>query len=110
MKAKVSIDAGVCGFHTKVVAQANDDQNVEFEIDTGCDKIKALAQALKETEPVDAYQEVSPADESVILAVVRSILKGCCAGCAVPAGIFKSMQVAAGLALPKDIGIKITRE
>ncbi|MFN2352102.1 MAG: hypothetical protein ABR497_09170, partial [Kiritimatiellia bacterium] len=29
-------------------------------------------------------------------------LKGCCAGCAVPVGVFKAMQVAAGLALPKD--------
>ena len=31
----------------------------------------------------------------------------CCSGCAVPVGIFKGMQVAAGLALPKDIRIAI---
>jgi hypothetical protein len=41
---------------------------------------------------------------------VRESLKGCCAGCAVPVGIFKSMQAAAGLALPKDITITITRD
>jgi hypothetical protein len=41
---------------------------------------------------------------------VRATLKGCCAGCAVPAGLFKAMQVAAGLALPKDINIRLTKE
>jgi hypothetical protein len=33
----------------------------------------------------------------------------CCAGCAVPAGLFKAMQVAAGLALPKDITIRLAK-
>jgi len=110
MKAKVSVDAGICGFHTRITAIGTDDQNVEFQIESGCDKIKALAQSVKAQGPVDAYQEISPDAESVILSVVRSTLKGCCAGCAVPVGIFKSMQVAAGLALPKDVGIKIAKE
>jgi len=46
----------------------------------------------------------------VVMATVREHLKGCCAGCAVPVGIFKGMQVAAGLALPKDITIKMSCE
>jgi len=41
------------------------------------------------------------------MAVARECLKGCCAGCAVPVAIFKAMQVAAGLALPKSIRIEI---
>ena len=110
MKANVNINAGICGFQTKIVTTGDDDQNVEFQIETNCEKIQSLAKALKEKGPIDAYQEISPANESVILTVVRSTLKGCCAGCAVPVGIFKSMQVAAGLALPKDIGINITTE
>lgn len=35
---------------------------------------------------------------------------GCCAACAVPIGIFKVMQVATGVALPKDVTLKITAE
>ena len=38
---------------------------------------------------------------------VYSNLKGCCAGCAVPSGIFKSMQVAASLALPQSVSMDI---
>ncbi|MFA5864283.1 MAG: hypothetical protein WC975_06305 [Phycisphaerae bacterium] len=110
MKANVSVDAGICGFHTKIMSVSEDGQTVEFQIETGCEKIKALAQALKEKEPVDAYQEISPTGESVVLSVVRSTLKGCCAGCAVPVGLFKAMQIAAGLALPKDIMITISKE
>ncbi len=30
--------------------------------------------------------------------------------CVVPVGLFKAMQVAAGLALPKDIHIQLTKE
>ena len=65
---------------------------------------------LKAAGVVDAYQEISPAAESAVLRTAREVLKGCCAGCAVPVGLFKAMQVAAGLALPKDISIKISRE
>jgi len=30
-------------------------------------------------------------------------------GCAVPVGLFKAMQVMAGLALPKDISIRVSQ-
>ena len=59
---------------------------------------------------MDAYVEVNPAGQSVVMGTVRAGLEGRCAGCAVPAGIFQGVQVAAGLALPKDINRKITRE
>jgi hypothetical protein len=83
---------------------------VVFDVTSDCEKISRLAAALKEREPIDAYQEIHPAGAGVLMQTVRSILTGCCAGCAVPAGIFKAMQVAAGLALPKDIIIRLTKE
>jgi hypothetical protein len=36
-------------------------------------------------------------------------LKGCCAGCVVPCGIFKTVQVAGGVALPAPVAIDIRR-
>ena len=109
MKAKVKLDAGVCGFHTKVDAISNDDQSVEFNMSSGCEKIQTFADSLKSAGAIDAYQEISPANESQILLIARNTLKGCCSGCAVPVGVFKAMQVACGLALPKDIEIKIAK-
>lgn len=109
MKAQVEIEAGVCGFRTDATAESADGQHVTFAVETGCETIQQLATALVNHQPLDAFQEISPAGESVFMATVRETLKGCCAGCAVPAGLFKAMQVAAGLALPKDISIRLSK-
>ncbi len=105
MTANVQIDAGICGFQTMVKAECNDDQHVVLQIESNCDKIKLLAEAIHQFNPVDAYQEILPTAQSQILKSAAEILTGCCAGCIVPAGIFKAMQVAASLALPKDMQI-----
>jgi len=60
--------------------------------------------------PVDGYAEIGAGSDGVILATARECLKGCCAGCAIPCAIFKAMQVAAAVALPKDITIRIIKE
>ncbi len=106
MKSDINIDAGVCGFFTSVKTESPDDQLVAFQIESTCDKIKNLATIIMKQNPVDAFSEISPIGQSFILKTAAENLTGCCAGCVVPAGIFKAMQVAAGLALPKDIIIK----
>jgi len=110
MNIKVEVDAGVCGFQTCVRAASEDGQNVVFDVASGCEKIRGLASELQANGPVDAFQEISPDGPSVVMSAVRERLTGCCAGCAVPAGVFKAMQVAAGLALPRDISIRMTQE
>jgi len=110
MRAKSEIDAGICGFHTTVRAQSEDDQFVAFDLATDCEKISRLGDRLKTLGPLDAFEEINPASGSRLMETVRATLPGCCAGCAVPVGLFKAMQVAAGLALPKEVRIAITQE
>ena len=110
MNARVEIEAGICGFRTTACVTSEDNQNVSFDVQSTCEKIQKLGALLREKSPIDAYAEISPEGDSVMMGAVRSTLKGCCAGCAVPAGLFKAMQVAAGLALPKDISIKLSKE
>ena len=109
MQARTQIDAGVCGFHTDINTSSDDGMFVTFDVASNCENIRGLGDALTSIGSVNAYEEISPAGDSVIMSTVRECLKGCCAGCAVPVGIFKSMQVAAGLALPKDITITIRK-
>ena len=47
-----------------------------------------------------------------IVPICRPVLqkKGCCEACVVPVAICKAMQVAANLALPKDVVVEITKE
>jgi hypothetical protein len=107
MHAKATINAGVCGFTTTVTATSDDMQNVTFEIESDCENIKRLA---ADFPVVDGYSEIGAGFDGVIHQAVRGALKGCCSGCVVPCGIFKSMQVAAGLALPAPCSIEIIKE
>ncbi len=100
----------ICGFRTAACVMTDDDQNVTFELRTDCEKIRHLEEALTAQGPIGAYQEISAEGTSVVLGVARETFKGCCAACATTVGVFKAMQVAAGLALPKDISIKLTKE
>jgi len=110
MTARVTIEAGICGFRTTAETSSADGQNVTFAVTSDCEKIRRLATQLAEQGPIDAYSEISPDSPSRLLGTARATLKGCCAGCAVPTGLYKAMQVAAGLALPKDISIRIQAE
>lgn len=109
MQAIARIDAGVCGFHTAVTACSEDGVFVALTVTSDCEKICGLGDLLAAKGAINAYEEISPACESVIMTTVHDCLKGCCAGCAVPVGIFKSLQVAAGLALPRDVTITIEK-
>ena len=111
MEAKVEIAPGICLFDTAVTARTDDGQNVTFEIETECATMREFAEKLAELGPVDAYQELRPDVESAILAAARPLLmpKGCCEACVVPAGVCKAMQVAANLALPKDVSMRIVQ-
>ena len=104
---KTTIKAGVCGFKTTVLARSDDIQNVSLTIESDCEKIRGVADGL--SAPIDAYQEIGAGFDGVVYKAVLAGLKGCCAGCVVPSGIFKSVQVAGGVALPAPVTIDIER-
>ena len=108
MGARAVIQGSDCGFRTRVVASAEGGRHVHFAISTDCEKVAALATGLTEHGPFDAFDEIDPRTEGSLMNVVRQHLQGCCSGCAVPVGLFKAMQVAAGVALPQDISIAVS--
>ena len=97
---KGTIHGGVCGFVTEVTATSEDNQHVKFTVTSPCEKIQGLAGRLPE---VDAYAEIGAGFEGQVHQAVRASLQGCCSGCIVPVGVFKAMQIAAGLALPQAV-------
>lgn len=103
---RATIQAGICGFVTDVVARSEDEQNVQFAVESTCEKIRELAERLP---AVDAYEELGSGFDGQVHGAVRASLRGCCSGCIVPAGIFKAMQVAAGTALPRDASVCFER-
>jgi hypothetical protein len=111
MKVVVKVEPGVCNFDTVVTADSEDSQRVTFEFASECETIKAFGDLVREISPVDAIMTLGN-EENPVLAKARELLqaKGCCEACVVPAAAVKAMQVAAGLALPRDVTLGITKE
>ncbi len=111
MKITTQIDPGVCNFDAVVTACTEDNQNVTFEFASQCETIKEFGKQINDISPVDAIAALGP-EENPILSKARVLLqtKGCCEACIVPAATVKTMQIAAGLALPKDVSLTIIRE
>lgn len=109
MDAKVTVDAGICGFTAIIKATSEDNMNVNLKVVSPCEIIKELAEKFQEITPINAYQEIGPQTEGQILNISRKVLveKGACEACVVPAAVCKAMYVAAGLALPKDVVMEI---
>ena len=108
MKVCLNIQAGACGFETKVTATCTDmKQLTKINVESNCEKINALGSRIRE---VQGLEEISQGFNGVVMSQARTVIKGCCAGCVVPAGIFKAVQVASGLALPKDIVFTMSKE
>lgn len=104
--AEVEVLAGVCGFRTRIVARADELYNVTLEITSDCAHIRKLAEQLTE---VSALEELMrPIQQTTVYQ-----LAGTCrthAACPVPSAILKAIEVAAGMALPADVQIRIRRE
>ena len=98
-RIQLEVHPGVCGFVASIEARSEDEQHVVFQIESACENIRALAARLHE---VDSFKEIGDGFGGQVHQAVRASLKGCCSGCVVPSGVFKAMQVVAGLALPAD--------
>ncbi|MCE5217367.1 hypothetical protein LLH03_10115 [bacterium] len=105
---KGTIHAGVCGFVTTVTASCEDGQNVTLDIQTDCPNMQCLSAALPPV--IDCYAQLGGGYEGDFYQAARTCLKGCCCGgCVVPPGLFKAMQVSAGVALPQTVTMEFVK-
>jgi len=99
---KAIIDPGICGFLAEVVAEMEGEM-CALEISCECEPVRAMA---KELTQVDPMVEIGFHGEGPLtLKMFAKHLPH--PACPIPAGILKAVEVAAGLALPKDASIKI---
>ena len=103
--AKAEICSGVCGFNTKVEAQKNDSGQVELKIESECKSIQRLAEELTEVDP---YREFTYRGQGPL--TFEKAAEYCShAACPVPVGIIKAVEIEAGLALPADVSISLSK-
>ncbi len=93
--------AGICGFVTRIQAEATTDGQVTLTIESDCPSIQTLAVRLPSVDP---FREITYRGEGpLVLATARECLPH--PACIVPSAILKAIEVAAGLALPAGAGI-----
>jgi hypothetical protein len=104
--ATVEIDAGVCGHTTTVAAERGDGYSVRVSLDSTCPHVQKIAPEVAE---VDALEQIGLRDG--LPPVLQSAYTHCAhAACPVPSGLVKAIEVAAGLALPRDVSVIIKKE
>jgi hypothetical protein len=102
--AKAEIDSGICGFSATVESRMEGSKCV-LSIESDCDAVQRLAVDLPEVDP---FQEISFRGHGPLSLEMGA--KHCYhAACPVPVGIIKAVEVAAGLALPADATIKLSK-
>ena len=107
MKGIVKVMSGICGLITEIRATSDEQSGtVKLEFNTRCENIQQLADELDTVQP---FEEIAFRGEGP--KTLRLAAKHCKhAACPVPSGIIKAIEVAAGLALPKDASIQVSKE
>ena len=102
--AEAEIFAGNCGFSTKVVTTM-DGKICRIQITSDCPAIQRMGTELSEVEP---FKEIS--FKRAMPKIHEMGIKHCThAACPVPVGILKAVEIEAGLALPTDVTIKLSK-
>jgi hypothetical protein len=97
--AIVEVDPGVCGFSARITAVSDDGQTCTLSVETGCEAMAAMA---AELATVDGYEVAFKNfhENPVYLAAGRHYKH---AACPLPSAIVKAVEIACGLALPRDV-------
>ena len=101
---RVEVNPGICGLKTTIEA-AMDGETCHIRVESACPSIQKLAEALTEVSPFDEISFHQSVPETI-----KAGMQYCPhAACPVPVGILKAVEVEAGLALPADVSIKVSR-
>jgi hypothetical protein len=105
-RVRAEVDSGICGFTTTVLAEAADMRSVTLTIESECPQIRKAAAELGE---IDMLEELrSGLGQGRVYEVLSHTVRH--VTCPVGAGILKAAEAAAGLALPKDVSVRLTKE
>jgi hypothetical protein len=103
--AKAEICSGVCGFNTTVEARQDGAGQIQLTIESECKAINRLAAELTQVDP---YREFTYRGQGPL--TFEKAVEFCShAACPVPVGIIKAIEIEAGLALPADVSIRLSK-
>jgi hypothetical protein len=96
------VDPGICGFSCTITAQKSDNRTVTVQIgNSECKQIKRLSNYLTEISLSELF--LPPTRNPVYMAAEKA---GCHSSCAIPVAVLKAVEVALGVALPRQVRIQ----
>ena len=103
--AQITVDAGICGFTTRIQTSTADMQTVKFSYESDCPHVN---KAKAELTAVDAFAELfkKPHETNVYQVLSRHLPH---VTCPLYSGFLKAIEVTAGMALPKNAAISIEK-
>jgi len=102
----IEVNPGICALKTIINVESEDQETASIEIVSDCPFIRSISDELKE---VDGYTECfSKFGESQTFKLANKYCKH--PGCPVPSAIIKGVEVACGLALPKNVEISVVKK
>ncbi|MBF7095614.1 DUF6951 family protein [Alkalibacter mobilis] len=108
--ATVYVKPGACGLNSVITVKRKkseeSDYLVEIHIESESDNIKRLAKVLTEVDGMEESFKNFATSEVYRLGAKS----GLHLACPVPSGIIKAIEVECGLALPRDVEIKVVRD
>ena len=102
---RVEVNPGVCGFKATIIAKADDKGKIRIEIESECTYVQELADQLGELDPFEEWKSFY---ESTVFKSANTCINH--TDCVIPTAILKAVNVEAGLALPADVTLEISRE
>jgi len=104
--ASVTVHAGVCGYTSVLRARKTQDYNVTLDIESECPHVRGISPEVGE---VDALRQIGL--RGGLPPLLQTAYAHCIhAACPVPSALIKAVEVAAGLALPHDVSMRISNE
>ncbi len=102
---RVEVNPGICGLKATIIASKVDDGKVSIDIESECTYVQELAEKISLLDP---FKEWNSFFESTVYIEANRYVNH--PDCVIPAAILKAVSVEAGLALPADVTLQITRE
>ncbi|MGB9498817.1 MAG: DUF6951 family protein [Dissulfuribacterales bacterium] len=101
---EIVVDAGICGFRTKIKVNSISKKKVSVTIVSDCEMVTMAGNRLKE---VDWREIFRPEGCLALLSSALMCIKH--PSCPVMTGVFKAIEVETGMALPKDVSIRFVQ-
>jgi hypothetical protein len=99
-EVSLNVDSGVCRFNAKIACWLEDDL-LRCTIKSGCKHVQDFADALEPCEMMDALK--MPFSDNKVYITGGKTLKH--STCPLPMAVLKGFEVAAGLALKRDVHV-----